>query len=194
MPLEILLAKNRFVLVRQLSKGWTSFVYLCKDASGREVVVKVLREKSNRRDMARRETENLKIANLAGVGPRWLFTDFENDAVSMEYVDGGPFSRWLEKRPSRPELVKFLNALYSQARALDNIGLDHGQLAGRGCNILVRSGLPVIIDFEKASTKRKVHNKKVLDSFLFKSPGSKVVKAVREVLGGDKKKGPWAKT
>ncbi|MFH1663489.1 MAG: hypothetical protein ABH986_01615, partial [archaeon] len=59
----------------------------------------------------------------------------------------------------------------------------HGQLAGRGVNILVCKGLPVIIDFEKASIQRKTHNRTVLESFLFKNPHSLITKKVKEILG-----------
>ena len=68
---------------------------------------------------------------------------------------------------------------------MDEIGLDHGQLAGRGRNILVRlpETLPVIIDFEQASIKRKAHNEKVLIDFLNLNPNSKIAEKVIGLLG-----------
>ncbi len=181
--LELFLAKNRLTLLKQLSKGWTSYVYLACNSSGKKFAIKVMREKSNRREMARRESENLKIANSAKVGPKLMRVDIEKNLVMMEYVEGAPFSQWLEAGPSKGELENFIDDLFSQARRLDKVGLDHGQLAGRGRNILVRGGLPVIIDFEKASTKRKVHNCRVLESFLFKSRDSAIVKKINGILG-----------
>ncbi len=182
--LESFLAQNSLLPLKQLSKGWTSYVYLVEGRAGRRFVLKVLREKSNRRDMARRESENLPLANSAGVGPKMVKADLGRDIVMMEYVEGVPFSEWLGKGPSREALENFIGELLSQAVRLDKIGLDHGQLAGRGRNILVRKGLPVIIDFEKASTKRKCHNRAVLESFLFRSKNSEVVRKVKSILAG----------
>ncbi len=181
--LETSLAKNGLKLIRQLSKGWTSYVYLAEGRGGKKFAIKALREKSNRRDMARRESENLALANSAGIGPKLVKADLEKDIVMMEYVKGALFSEWLESGPSKGELENFIDELFSQAARLDKIGLDHGQLAGRGRNILVREGMPVIIDFEKASTKRKVHNLKVVESFLFRSKDSEMVKKIGEILG-----------
>jgi predicted Ser/Thr protein kinase len=65
---------------------------------------------------------------------------------------------------------------------LTGLGLDHGQIAGRGKNILVRNDLAVIIDFEKASQVRKCNNENKVKSFLFKSPHSAIVKKVKKIL------------
>ena len=185
MPLlDDFLEKNDLKLIEQIAKGWTSFVYLVENSKGKKFAIKVLREKANRKDMVKRESENLKLANSVGVGPKLVKADFERNIVMYEFVEGIPFSDWLFSTPKKTELGKFIKVLFSQAKKLDKLGLDHGQLAGRGRNILVSNGKPVIIDFEKASTKRKVHNKAVLDSFLFMSK-SGVVKKVKEIMGED---------
>ncbi len=183
--LEEFLQENGLALIGKLSKGWTSEVFLVQDSEGRTLVLKALRDKSNRRDMVAREAGNLKLANSVGVGPRIVKADTGANVVAMEYIDGVPFSEWLGTNPPKNVLNAFIDELYSQAKRLDGIGLDHGQLAGRGHNILVRNGLPVIIDFEKASTRRKCHNVKVLDSFIFRSQNSAVVKKIREILGDE---------
>ena len=168
--------------LQQISKGWSAYIYCAKDPVGKKVAVKVMRSKSNGKDMAARETKNLQIANSVGVGPQWFYTDFEKNMVVMEFIEGESFRKWVFGGISKKELEVFLEKLFKQAEALDGIGLDHGQLAGKGANIMVRKGFPVIIDFEKASTSRKVHNVKVLDSFLFKSKDSAIVKRIRKVL------------
>lgn len=183
MDLNEFASRNSLVLEGKLSKGWSSEIFLAKTKRGEKVVLKALRAKSNRKEMARRESENLRMANPVGVGPRLVMEDLENNVVVMEYIEGIAFGEWIFSDISKRGLEKFLKELYSQAKKLDEIGLDHGQLAGKGKNILVRKGLPVIIDFEKASSTRKVHNVKVLDSFLFRSKDSALVKRVARVLG-----------
>ncbi len=185
----VLFAKTRRLkLIGKIAKGWSSEIFLAKDFDGEKVVLKVLSEKSNRREMVQRESKNLGLANSVGVGPKLYFFDVVAGVVGMEFVDGLPFGKWIFSGVSRKELERFIGDLFLQAKKLDLIGLDHGQLAGSGRNILVRNGLPVIIDFEKASTSRKVHNVNVVDSFLFRSRGSKVVEKVFSVLGLKKEK------
>lgn len=181
--LDVFLNENNLRLSKQLSKGWTSYVYLVENFRGETFVLKVLREKSNRKNMVQREAENLRLANSLGVGPKLVVADTEKDIVMMEFIDGVPFSEWLGTTPAKDALRNFIEALYSQAKKLDGLGLDHGQLAGRGRNILVRKDLPVIIDFEKASTKRKCHNMKVIESFLFRSKNSGVMRKIKGILG-----------
>ncbi|MFH1696416.1 MAG: hypothetical protein ABH854_00725, partial [Candidatus Diapherotrites archaeon] len=83
-------------------------------------------------------------------------------------------------------LHNFLDKLFAQAKKLDEAGLDHGQLAGKGKNILVRKKgknyEPIIIDFEKASAVRRVHNSNQLESFLMKPKHGGFAKKVNEIL------------
>src|SRR3989338_6269582 len=174
--LKSFLEAHGIELVGQIAKGWTSEVFLARDSNGVLLCLKALREGSNRPSMVLAEAENLKLANSIGVGPKLFFFDKDKGVVAMEHIEGMHFSVWLFSGhgPAKSGLEKFISALFAQASALDKIGLDHGQLAGAGKNILVRNGLPVIIDFEKASTQRKCHNLNVIESFLFRSKGSSV--------------------
>jgi len=147
------------------------------------MVAKMERADSTRFKMAEREAENLKKANSVGIGPKLLAKDLKARIILMEFVDGPSFSDWLFSGPDKKTLKKFVEELERQAKALDKIGLDHGQLAGRGKNILVRDGKPVIIDFEKASSKRKCHNFSVVQGFLFRNPNGTIAKKVGEILG-----------
>ncbi len=177
------LKKNSLKLVEKISRGYSSEVFLVKNLRGKKFALKVEKSDSPRRHLAQKEAANLLLANSKKIGPK-LFRFGENaGVVLMEFVDGIPFSKWLfEKNPSKKVLKKFVAALLLQAKVLDKIGLDHGQLAGKGANILVRKNLPVIIDFEKASQVRKCHNETQLKSFLFENPNGAVAKKVAELL------------
>lgn len=181
--LDKFLSKHKLVLLDRIAKGWTSYIYLAKNSKGKRFVLKVLREKSNRTNMVEKESENLKLANSVKVGPKLIKFDKANGVVQMEFIEGESFKDWIfETYVSQKKLFSFLKELLSQGKKLDKIGLDHGQLAGKGVNILVRKNKPVIIDFEKASTKRKIGNFNQLTSFLFINPNSSVTKRVRKVL------------
>ncbi len=178
------LSKHKLKAVRKIAHGFAAEVHEVKNARGKRFALKIERDKSRRRDFVHKETEYLKKANSVQVGPALISSDYENKAILMEFIDGEPFYRWvLEKNPSKKKLKHCLQSLLMQAFRLDSIGLDHGQLAGKGKNILVtKSGEPVIIDFEKASLVRRVHNQTQLQSFLFQNPNSAIAQKIREIL------------
>ena len=170
-------------VIKKLAKGWTSEIYLV-ERNGKKLVLKQQKkEKCNRPKMVEKEVENLKLANSVGLGPRLIDFDLEERWVLMEYIEGPTFNEWLfEKKPAKKQLEKFLKELFKQVEKLDSVGLDHGQLAGKGKNILVRRGKPVIVDFEKASTNRKTHNRTQLEAFIYRNPHSAITKRIREIL------------
>ena len=180
--LKEFLQKKKLFFEKKLGRGFSSHLFLVKNAKGQFFVIKMERHDSTRFKMAEREAENLKKVNKVGIGPKLIDTDFEKRIVLMEFIEGPRFSDWIFANPSKTELTRFVKELQQQARALDKIGLDHGQLAGKGRNILVKKGLPVIIDFEKASCNRKCHNFSVIEGFLFKNPKGAIATEVKEIL------------
>jgi putative serine/threonine protein kinase len=189
------LKENKLCLISQLGKGHSSQIFLVQGKRGKKFVAKIERQDSTRFRMAERESENLSLANSIGIGPKLFAADLKKRIVLMEFIEGPSFAEWLFSGPSQKALKEFIKELQAQAKALDKAGLDHGQLAGKGKNILVKKGKtgkgciesgrakPAIIDFEKASQNRKCHNLSTIESFLFKNPRGAVAKKVREILG-----------
>ncbi len=179
------LARPRF-----LAKGHSARIFTAKKGKGLAIVVKLEREDSPRQDMVEKESQNLRLANRLGIGPKLLSSFKKHRALVMEFVPGLPFSTWLlDKNPKKGRLEKVLADLLEQAAKLDAAGLDHGQLAGRGTNIFVnpKTLKVTLLDFEKASAKRKPHNVTQLTAFLFRNPHGAIAKKIREILG--KRKG-----
>ena len=178
----------------QMAKGWSSYIFLANDTKGNRIVLKEVREKSPRKDLARREGEMLLRANSVGVGPKAIEVNYKGNYVAMEYIEGPKLVDWIlgnggapGSGPSEHDLYFFIKELYRQCLALDSLGLSHNQLQV-GKNILVRKEgkhfFPVIIDFEKATMKTPETTKNVgqIFSFLFYNPNGAVAKRVREVL------------
>ncbi|MFH0715114.1 MAG: RIO1 family regulatory kinase/ATPase [Candidatus Diapherotrites archaeon] len=155
-------------------------VYLVENGT-QKAALKVARADSSRKFWLQKETDHLRAANEAGVGPKLLGWNAESQAILMEYIEGKTFNKWLEEEISPAQWKKFETALLKQARALDAAGIDHGQLSKRGKNILVRKGLPVIVDFEKASLVRKPHNEGAIQNLLHRNPKSWIAKRVKEL-------------
>ncbi len=177
-------AAHKLNIIAKISRGFSAEIHLVTNQRGKKFALKIERDDSGRRDFVYKESEHLRLANTVNVGPRLIETDYENKCILMEFIDGEPFYKWvMNENPSNARLKKCIADLLKQARRLDDVGLDHGQLAGRGKNILVKkNGLPVIIDFEKGSQARKPHNTGQLESFLFKNPHSQLTKTINEKL------------
>lgn len=184
--LHLFLEAKNLKLVESLGKGHSSHVFLVGNKNGKRFVAKKERSDSTRFKMVEREAENLAAANRIGVGPKLIEADPGKRIILMEFIEGKTFSEWLFSGPGKQSIKLVAEQLLKQGKALDSIGLDHGQLAGRGRNILVKGEKgrekPVIIDFEKASRERKCHNLSTMESFLFRNPNSAIAKKVREAL------------
>lgn len=181
--LKGILKERNLELIEKISKGYSSEIYLVQNTEGKKFALKVEKEKSPRKEMVKKETRNLKAANSLGIGPKLIDYSERKRWILMEYIDGITFNEWLfEKHPTKKQLEGFLNGLFNQAKQLDSIGLDHGQLAGKGKNILVQRGRPIIVDFEKASQRRKPHNVTQLESFVYRNPHSAITKRIRKVI------------
>jgi len=180
--LESFCSRRKLKVKGLLAKGHSSRIFLVQKGR-KKLVAKVERTDSSRKHMLEREAFNLKLANSKHIGPRLLTYDFFYRILLMEYIKGETFKEWIfSKKRKKREVSLFVRELLKQGEKLDKLGLDHGQLAGRGVNILVRKGKPVIIDFEKASTRRKCHNRTVLEGFLFKNKNSAIAKRVKKLL------------
>lgn len=187
MGIDDFLKQNSFELVRKIAHGYSSEVFLARHLpSGNLFALKIEKEKSRRVKMLEKEVGNLLLANSEGIGPRLFAFDPLERIVVMEFVEGLQFNKWLELGPSKKQLSLFVKKLQAQAKKLDVLKLDHGQLAGKGKNILARKAgknfEPVIVDFEKGSQCRKCHNFSRLDGFLFKNPKSFVSRKVKQIL------------
>ncbi|MEL9991138.1 MAG: RIO1 family regulatory kinase/ATPase [Thermoproteus sp.] len=133
--------------MRILGKGTNGIVVFCRSKYGDLYACKIRRGDSQRPHLLD-EARYLLAANSVGVGPR-LYA-YTRDILVMEYVEGAPLERWW-RGAAPPERRSLAADLLRQARALDKIGLSHGELSRLGEHVLVsRGGKAVILDFESA--------------------------------------------
>ena len=182
----------KYTKIEKIAKGWSSYIWTIKNSAGKIFVLKEVREKSNRKNLAEREGKMLTLANSVGVGPKIKEINYEKNFVIMEFIKGEKLFDWAHSKEfeniSQKELYEFIKELIKQCLLLDSIGLRHTQLQV-GKNILVtkKNGkyFPIIIDFEKASIdpeKKKEKNFGQLAGFLLYNPHGKIAKKIREKL------------
>jgi putative serine/threonine protein kinase len=164
-----------------LGKGYVGIVVAAYTDTGK-VALKIRRVDADRAGM-QREAQMLKRANDVGVGPKLL--DFTKNYLLMEFVEGKRLPKWIETlkgRGTKARIHKVLRDVLEQCWRLDDIGLDHGELSRAPKHIIVGANdSPYIVDFETASTNRKVSNVTSICQYLF--IGSQLARTLRKKLG-----------
>lgn len=162
--------QNSLSFVRLLAYGKAAWIILAKDKKTKKLfALKLEKVRSTRVKMVEKEAKHLTIANAYNIGQKLIKYDLNARVLMWEYVEALPLKEWI-KTADKKKINVLVKELLKQSRLLDDIGLDHGQLAGDATNILVKkSGTPVIVDFEKGSDSRKPHNYNVMINFLFKN-------------------------
>jgi putative serine/threonine protein kinase len=144
------------------------------------VALKIRRTDADRSSMMN-EGRLLRLANSVDVGPRLIAAT--KNFLAMELIEGIPLYRWAESSfaAKKTRVNHILRALLMECFRLDTIGLDHGELSHAPKNILVsRAGEPYIVDFETASTARRVANvTSLLQYFLFGRISGRIRAAVK---------------
>jgi len=150
-----------------LGKGCVGIVTLA-ELDGIPVALKIRRDDADRPTMAN-EGRLLRLANSVNVGPQLITAT--RDFLAMQFFNGVPLFRWAEGQTASDVRAtrKMLGDLLWSCFRLDAIGLDHGELSHAPKNVLVnRAGEACIVDFESASTTRRVANvTSLLQYFMF---------------------------
>ena len=163
-----------------LGKGYRGLVLRAR-LEDKDAALKILRTDSTVSNLEK-EAEATSLANSVNVGP--LLLGYSSRVLVLELVEGVSLDRWLEEIDEKDssKLKGVLRECFKDARKLDVIGLDHGELSDVRKHIIVRSNLePVIIDFGKASRKRRPSNVTSLFSYFAFGPQSRKILKMLEI-------------
>lgn len=171
--------------IRVLGKGYVGVVVFSK--KGKQNVAIKIRRTDSTRDELKTESKLLKLANHVHVGPN-LISGSKNFLV-MEYLEGKNIIDWvreLKGKGSAEKLRIVVRKVLEDCYRLDNIHLDHGELSYIHKHVIVGK-VPCVIDFESASTQRRVSNvTSATQSIFIGSALSVIVKKIIKIP--DKKK------
>ncbi len=160
-------------------KGWRGTVRKAR-LGGKIVCVKELRGKIKGTSLEG-EWEALKKANEKGIGPKAIEYSKKEETLVMGFAEGKEFREWI-KEAGKEEIRERVPEILEQGRALDEIGLDHGQLSWAPKHIIIGEKV-TLIDFERASMKRHAKNLSALFGYLIVNPKSESARKIREALG-----------
>ena len=161
-----------------LGKGYVGVVVLARKKN-KLVAVKIRRTDASRTNMVK-EAKFLKIANKAGVGP--LLIAMSRNFIIMEYLDGKKIGEWVNELKSKRDiklLKSVMQKILEDCYSLDVIGLDHGELSTISKHVVIGKSKTTIIDYESASTQRRVSN--VTSATQAICIGSGISKIVRKI-------------
>lgn len=159
-----------------LGKGHAGVVVLGR-LGGRTVAVKIRRTDSQRRTLAQ-ESRLLRLANRAGVGPRFIAGS--RNFLVMEYLEGRRISDWMADAGAQDaaRVRSVLAKVLHDCLMLDLGGIDHGELSTISKHVIVGKKT-TIVDFESSSTDRRVSNVTSAAQGIY--IGSGIARAVRGV-------------
>lgn len=161
-----------------LGKGYVGVVVLAR-IKNKFVAVKIRRTDASRTNMIK-EAKFLKIANKTGVGP--LLIARSRNFMIMEFLDGKKIGDWISELKSKRDakvLKSITQKILEDCYSLDVIGLDHGELSTISKHVVIGKSKTTIIDFESASTQRRVSN--VTSATQAICIGSGISKIVRKI-------------
>lgn len=161
-----------------LGKGYVGIVILAK-IKNKLVAVKIRRTDASRTNM-KKEAKFLKIANNVGVGP--LLIAKSRNFIIMEYLNGKKIGEWVNELKCKRDtklLKSTMQKILKDCYSLDAISLDHGELSTISKHVVIGKSKTTIIDFESASTQRRVSN--VTSATQAICIGSGISKTVRKI-------------
>ncbi len=148
---------------RIIGKGTVGIVVKAVFAGGLHVAVKIRRVDASRETMLN-EARILRLINSHNIGPR--LRAYSRNFLVWDYIDGMSLEEWA-RLSSREELGRTLRLVLEQLWMLDMLGVAHNELSRFKDHVLVRKdGIPVILDFESASTGKTRSNIPQFLSFL----------------------------
>jgi len=141
-----------------LGKGNEGLVLKVLDYTNKTMAIKIRRTDSCRNAMTD-EFNFYKYVNLHNIGPKvHLHT---KNILLMECIEGFPARKWFFSFKPNFDLVRrIIIDILTQCYKLDEMGIDHGQLNKLDNHVIISpdGSKCTIVDFESASSKRKVNN------------------------------------
>ena len=159
-----------------LGKGCEGLVLKVENIKDELMALKIKRTDSCRFSM-KNEFDFYKLANRFKIGPKVY--SYNANMLLMELLDGSSIENWFLKAKLDSYVIKtVIFDILNQCFILDKINLDHGQLNKLHNHVIISPGSLrcTIIDFESASTSRKVSNlTSAFQGLLFKGTISKQI-------------------
>lgn len=161
-----------------LGKG-TRGVVIKAYSKNSEYALKIRRLDSPRRNLLH-EVKIQSFANSFGIGPK--IVDYSNNFIMMELIRGKVLSDFYFMQSINIEIIRrVIKSLLNQCYLLDLYGIDHGELSDLRKHVIINERVN-IIDFDSASTNRKMSNLTSCVQYLFiGGPYSKLFKNLFEI-------------
>ena len=147
-----------------IGKGHQGIVVIAYVGNER-LAVKIRRTDSTRGDCCH-EAAMLQQANQIGIGPKFIAAT--KNCLLSHFIDGDFLLKWLLNHNDKVSCRKVITDIFEQCWALDEAGLNHGELSNAHRHLLLeKNGRVFIVDFESATIRFKVSNVTSICQYLF---------------------------
>lgn len=154
------------------AKGKRSYVYV-KKVKNKIIAYKVAIDIKRTTSVIENETRFLKVLNKYKIGPKLI--DYNKNYVAYEFVSGMPVLEWA-KKANKSRVIKVLKNLMEQCFVMDKIGINKKELHHPIKHIIIKSNIPVMIDFERCYYTKNPKNLSQFSQFLLYGKLSKIRK------------------
>lgn len=173
--------------VRKFAEGNRGVIYAAR-MGRRKVAVKAVSARSPAKESVANEIRWLRVLNGRGIGPEVLASG--KDYFVYRFVEGQYIGEWIESG-SRREIVSLLKKVLEQCRAMDLLGVNKEEMLRPRRHVIVRSGEPVMLDFERCRRTARPKNVTQFCQYLLSTSGALRKKGIlldgRELIGIAKK-------
>ncbi len=127
-----------------LAKGKRSIVY--KGLFKGKKAVQKFAKKGSPPNILKNEAKWIKKLSKFKISPKLYASG--KDYIITEFLDGEPIMKWIKKHQKK-DILKVLNIILHQCRALDKIKVNKKELQRPVKHIIISKGTPKMIDFER---------------------------------------------
>ncbi len=139
------LEKHKIIDVHYFAKGKRGLVYKGVYA-GKSVVVKVQRPDAITLSTVQFEARWLKKLNPHNIGPKLFFVT--EHFLVMEFIDGYLFEEFIQMQQKK-DILFMIKKLLQQMYLFDSLGINKYEMNHPDKHIIIRKGIPIMIDFER---------------------------------------------
>ncbi len=148
------LEKKAVTNVKKFAEGNRGIIYT-GNLRGIKVAIKAKKADSAAKGTISNEVKWLKKLDRSGIGPKLIFSG--NGYFVYEFVEGEFIMDYLSSC-SREKASAVIKNVLRQCRALDELKVDKEEMLRPQRHVIIRSGKPVMIDFERCRRTRKPKN------------------------------------
>jgi predicted Ser/Thr protein kinase len=136
-------------------KGHRGIVEIKENKKENNNVTVAIKRGLNKYYDAEKEARFLKILNKKGIGPKLI--RHGNESITIEYIEGQRIIGYMQEK-NKKEIIAVVKKILEQLITMDKLKINKSEMTNPYKHIIIRQGVPVMIDFERCHHSEKPQN------------------------------------